>query len=295
MELAGSRGATPLVSVHCITFNHAPYIKHALDSFLAQKTTFPIEVVVGEDCSSDGTREIVEAYINRHPSVIRLITSDRNVGAVANYERTLKACKGKYVAICEGDDYWRDPYKLQSQVDFLERNPEYVLAFHDAIGFDCGGFDPLPNLPTELQIDADSLSLIRTRPISTLTVCFRNVIRELPQEIRSSPILDLCMWSLLGWHGKGKYMPQIAPAAYRRHPGGLMSMQSNQARLRMTAQAYLCLSRYYDRIQEEDISEYFLREACTYAGFALPARGKLRAVVSIMKNLLYCVKRGYRT
>lgn len=295
MEQPNAPDVAPLISVHCITFNHAGFIAAALESFLAQKTTFPVEIVVGEDCSTDGTREIVERYSKRYPKIIRIISSDTNVGAVANFERTLKACRGKYVAICEGDDYWRDPYKLHIQVDFLESHPDYVLAYHDATGFDQNGFDESPQLPAAYRVDADKTDLIRSRPLSTLTVCFRNLIRELPEEVRHSPILDLCMWSLLGWHGKGKFLPQIASAAYRRHTGGIMSMQSEQSRLRMTAQAFLCLSRYYQRIGEIEIADYFLIRACVCTGYSLDTTGKLQAVYAIIENVLYTLFANFRS
>ena len=109
----------PLVSVHMITYNRALYIRQAIDGVLAQNTTFPIELVIGEDCSTDGTREIVFEYQRQHPDLIRLVVSDSNVGASDNSRRSLALCRGKYIAFCEGDDYWTDSYKLQKQADFL--------------------------------------------------------------------------------------------------------------------------------------------------------------------------------
>ncbi len=114
----------PLVSVLSVTYNHAPYIAQAIESFLAQKTTFPFEIVIGEDCSTDGTREIVFGYANRYPKLIRVVASEKNVGGMNNFQRTFAACRGKYVAICEGDDYWHHREKLQIQTDWLEAHPE---------------------------------------------------------------------------------------------------------------------------------------------------------------------------
>ena len=117
----------PLVSVHMITYNHAPYIAQAVEGVLQQKTNFPFELVIGEDCSTDGTREIVFEYQKKYPDIIRVITSDKNVGAKANGYRTMKACQGKYLAFCEGDDYWHHPHKLQKQADYMESHPECGL------------------------------------------------------------------------------------------------------------------------------------------------------------------------
>ncbi len=119
-----------IVSICCITYNHEPYLQRALDSFLMQETTFPVEIVLAEDCSTDGTRTICEEYATRYPKKIHYICSETNVGAVENEARALRAAKGKYIALCEGDDYWTEPLKLQKQVDFMETHPEYSVTFH---------------------------------------------------------------------------------------------------------------------------------------------------------------------
>ena len=121
----------PLVSVKTLTYNHAPYIAQAIEGVLQQKTNFPFELVIGEDCSTDGTREIVFEYQKKYPDIIRVITSEQNVGARMNGYRTEKACRGKYVAYCEGDDYWHCPDKLQKQVDYMESHPECALVHSD--------------------------------------------------------------------------------------------------------------------------------------------------------------------
>jgi glycosyltransferase involved in cell wall biosynthesis len=119
----------PLVSVKMITYNHLPFITQAIEGVLQQKTTFPFELVIGEDCSTDGTREIVFDYQKKHPDIIRVVTSDKNVGMKKNGLRTLEACQGKYIAFCEGDDFWHHPGKLQKQVDYMESHPQCGLVF----------------------------------------------------------------------------------------------------------------------------------------------------------------------
>lgn len=125
----------PLVSIRTSTYNHGPYIKQCIEGILMQKTDFPFEYIIGEDFSTDETREIVFEYARKFPNVIRVITADYNVGSKANGRRCINACRGKYMAICEGDDYWVDPFKLQKQVDFLEKNPDYSMCFHNAVIF----------------------------------------------------------------------------------------------------------------------------------------------------------------
>lgn len=121
-----------LVSINCITYNQESYISEAIDSFMMQKTDFDFEILIGEDCSTDSTGKIVEMYQAKYPDRIRIITSDKNVGFMKNMIRLHENSKGKYIAICEGDDYWTDEHKLQKQIDYLEKNTDCTLCFHAA-------------------------------------------------------------------------------------------------------------------------------------------------------------------
>lgn len=124
-----------LVSISCITYNHAQYIRQCLDGFLMQRTNFAFEVLIHDDCSTDGTTEIIKEYEAKYPDIIKPLYEDENQyqqgkpsgSAVWNFPRA----RGKYIAMCEGDDYWTDPLKLQKQVDFMESHPDYSLCFHD--------------------------------------------------------------------------------------------------------------------------------------------------------------------
>lgn len=126
----------PLLSVVTVTYNHEPFIAQCIEGVLMQQVSFPIEFIIGEDCSADGTRAICQRYAEQYPELIRLIVSDFNVGGLANERRVMAAARGKYIAYCEGDDYWTDPLKLQKQVDFLESHPEYSACFHRFKSFD---------------------------------------------------------------------------------------------------------------------------------------------------------------
>lgn len=128
----------PLVSVCLITYNHVSYIRQALDSVLSQRTPFKFELCLGDDGSTDGTRQICEEYAAKHPEIIRLFNRSRDTVEYKfgvptgnyNYWETIKSGKGKYIALLEGDDYWFDDDKLAKQVVFLEANPDHVLAGH---------------------------------------------------------------------------------------------------------------------------------------------------------------------
>lgn len=121
----------PLASVAMMTYNHAPYVARAIEGVLMQKSHFPFELVIGEDCSTDGTHEIVMEYFRRFPGIIQVITSEDNVGMHANIERILQACRGRYVAWCEGDDHWHCEDKLQKQISYLEAHKDCVLVHSD--------------------------------------------------------------------------------------------------------------------------------------------------------------------
>lgn len=164
----------PLLSVKTISYNHAPYIRQCMDAVLMQETDFTFEFIIGEDCSTDNTREIVKEYAKKYPDIIKLVLSDHNVGAKENSRRCLELCTGKYIAICEGDDYWTDPHKLQKQVDFLELNPDYALLHSSARVIrdkDCLGL--IQDVKKVVRGDVFINLLVRDFFISTLTVCVR--------------------------------------------------------------------------------------------------------------------------
>lgn len=127
------------VSVIVLTYNHVKYIRQALDSVLSQKTTFMYEVLVGDDASTDGTTEIVQEYARKHPKIIRAFIRERNIGATRNGYELVTQAIGRYLAGCEGDDYWTDSQKLQIQFDFLESHPDFSACTHDITVIDENG------------------------------------------------------------------------------------------------------------------------------------------------------------
>ena len=124
-----------LVSVQCLVYNHASYLRQCLDGFVMQKTSFKYEVIVHDDASTDGSSDIIREYAQKFPNIFKVIIQHQNVyskGISPTKKYVLPLCTGKYIAMCEGDDYWTDPYKLQKQVDFLESHPDFTMCFHGA-------------------------------------------------------------------------------------------------------------------------------------------------------------------
>lgn len=128
---SASLAKTPMVSVIMLAYRHEKYIAQAIEGVVAQTCDFPIELIIGEDCSSDRTLEIVLRYQHQYPRVIRVLTAKRNVGMHANGDRCFKACRGEFVASCEGDDYWHDPQKLQMQADAIRTADDITLCHTD--------------------------------------------------------------------------------------------------------------------------------------------------------------------
>lgn len=121
----------PTVTIHCITYNHQRFIKNVIDGFLMQEVDFPIEIIISDDASYDGTSDIIREYASRHKKLITPIIRKKNIGGWRNYRESLSLANGKYIAHCEGDDVWSDRLKLQKQVDFLESNKEIDLVWTD--------------------------------------------------------------------------------------------------------------------------------------------------------------------
>lgn len=276
----------PLLSIVCPTYNHETFLAQTLDGFLSQETTFPFEILVNDDASTDGTARVLASYVERYPQIIRPIYHQVNQFQQGKpcTPGLFKEARGRYIAFCEGDDYWTDPHKLQIQVDFLENHHDYVMTYHDAMTFDLHGERGI-QLQGKWRRDASALELQKGRPISTLTVCFRNVFHELPQELVHAPLGDMCWWSLLGAHGKGKFLGQIKPAAYRVHPGGIFSMRSNKRKLHMSLQTCSALANYYHRLGNQPLYEYFLIQVFGLSLSAISPLHKLQALVLVARNI----------
>lgn len=216
------------LSVLMITYNHEPFIAHAIESALMQRVSFAYELVIGEDCSTDRTREIVTAYQQKFPDRIRLLTRERNLGINRNLAQTLQACRGEYIATLEGDDLWTSPDKLQKQVDFLDRNPDFAISFHDASAFNADG-QITPRICRADQREVSSLEdLLKGNFIPNCTTVFRRGLFEFPEWLYNFRMGDFPLHIFNSQHGKIGYINEVM-SAYRVHSGGVWS-SSNYVR-----------------------------------------------------------------
>src|ERR1700677_971906 len=213
----------PKVSVAMIAYNHAKFIEQAVESVMMQKTSFPFELVLSEDCSTDSTREIVLGLQKKYPDRIRLLLPDKSIAMVSNNIQTFLACTGEYVALLEGDDYWSSPDKLQKQVELLESHPEYsaCAALTRVVAEDDSSEEfYIPSKRTSSRVFTTE-SLLRKNSIATASVMYRNILRE----INFAPLLHLKMtdWPLhilVSLRGPVGYIPEEM-AVYRQHAGGV--------------------------------------------------------------------------
>ena len=260
----------PVLSVHMITYNHEKYLGQAIEGVVSQIVDFPVELVIGEDCSSDRTREIALEYQKKYPSLVRVIYSYKNVGYNRNFSRVLSLCRGKYVATCDGDDIWIDKTKLQQQADFLERNQEYVVCYHDSkVMDDNDNIIKKSNVPAGCKRDYTKYELQRGAFISALTRCFRNVVHSPPDEWFNVLNADRFLITLLGEYGAGHYMRDLEPGVYRHHPGGIWSALAEPEKKAELANTYYWLAVYYQRVGRKDLVNDFIMKMLAEIGIAV--------------------------
>ena len=222
-----------MLSVLMITYNHEKYMRDALDSILKQKLSFDFEIVVGEGCSTDNTRGVLITYKENHPNYFNLILHDKNIGGIQNQIQTTQACKGKYIAIIEGDDYWTDPLKLQKQVDFLESHSDYSICFHPVEIFDQENNKLIEDNITRKVIDTtDIKELAKGNYIHTPSVMLRNDF-VIPSWFAKCPIGDWTLYMIAVRDKKIKRLDDVM-AVYRVHDQSMWSLKTNEHRILST-------------------------------------------------------------
>jgi glycosyltransferase involved in cell wall biosynthesis len=199
-----------------VTYNHAKFIGQAIEGVIAQQTNFEWELVIGEDASTDETQAIAQSYQQRYPNRIRLLSGTKNMGAQPNFIRTYAMCRGKYIAMLEGDDYWTDPLKLQKQIDFLDANPDYVLCFHNVrVQRDGSTESVLYNPPTQ-ALTTGAVDLALRNYIATVSCVYRRVFTEMPAWFAVASAGDFSLHMMHSRYGKFRYLPDVM-AVYREH------------------------------------------------------------------------------
>jgi glycosyltransferase involved in cell wall biosynthesis len=238
-----------------ITYNHERFIAQAIEGVLAQKVDFDVELVIGEDCSTDGTRRIVQEYARKYPNVIRALLPDKNLGAQKNFISVIEACAGDFIACLEGDDFWTDPQKLAKQAAFLDANLECASCFHNVIAFS----DDQGNSSPDLSLNKRGNRLMcrpGTKPRysqneffkgfvpPTCSVMFRReAVGKLPPWFEKLSVGDLPLHVIFTEHGMAGYLPDVM-AAYRVHSSSFWSSRSFLDRILREIEMFEELERY---------------------------------------------------
>jgi glycosyltransferase involved in cell wall biosynthesis len=264
------RADSPLrVTVLVMTYNHARFIAQALDSALAQHTGFDYEILISEDCSTDGTRETVISYSEQHPGKIRLLLSERNLHSNAVVSRGIRAARGQYIALLDGDDYWIAPDKLQKQVDFLDAHPDCSICFHNARVIHEDGSNGPRNWNADHQAQFSTWEDIwMGNFIATGATMFRReALGEVPLWYDEMSITDWPLHVLNARNGRIGYIDEVM-SVYRYHRGGAYSSLSDWHKLETTRQFYLSMNANLgyrcDALIRTALSRYFFDWAREY-------------------------------
>lgn len=253
-----------LISVLVLTYQHAKFIRQCLDGIFAQQTEFDFEVVIGDDGSVDGTTEICREYQQRYPDKVRLFVYDRKsdrsryLGGPGRYNfmHTFPQLRGGFIALCEGDDYWTDPNKLQTQVSFLEENEAFSACFHPVQVDTPQGLKP--DFITKVEKAELSLEdLSRGNCIHTPSIVYRNIFElPFPAFFNTSPVMDYLLHCYAANKGKIKYIERVM-AAYRVHADSYWSSSSSALRTRKWFDVVLPLKDYF---QNPDAGQNFVNQ-----------------------------------
>lgn len=212
-----------LVSIHCLVYNHEPYIRDCLEGFVMQKTNFPFEAIVHDDASTDKSADIIREYAEKYPHIIKPIYQTENQYSQKNgaIGRAINAItRGKYIALCEGDDYWTDPLKLQKQVDFLESHPDYSMSCTDAVVQKGENILNWKRYPVNCEISFYDVVGKRGAWIYTASMLYRKEhMRDYPDFARKCHVGDYPTAIHLALKGKVYFFAEKMVTYRYMHPG----------------------------------------------------------------------------
>lgn len=248
--MAKSLQPRPLVSVAMVTYKHEAFLAEAVESVLAQDLD-DWELVIGEDCSPDGTRAIAERYAAAHPGKIRVVTADENVGGRRNFARTLEACRGKFLSQLDGDDYFTDPTRLERMVGVLDGDDSLAWAYHGVKEVDADGADIGPDRIGDAAKRLDRLDVLRICPAASCGVLHRRPERwDFPQWWWDSPVGDWSLHMHLTGDREIAYVDRFM-SAHRNHGGGVWGGDGEVKQIRLRAKIRAALSGAFDPVPRD--------------------------------------------
>ncbi len=280
------------MSVCVITYNHEKYISAAIEGILMQQASFPFEIIIGEDCSTDSTRSIVKEYADDNIDIIKTQFPEENRGMITNFSLVLQAAKGKYVAICEGDDYWTDPLKLQKQVDFLEANTDYSICFHNVKIWREVEQELVDDfITTDVPETTDVYLLAKENYIHTPSVIVRKNDKVLPdiEKLGKLSVGDYPLYMLYAKYGKIKKL-QDCMAVYR-HGTGVWSVNED---IEYKYSSWLdLLEKLCVYFKDDEVLVNNLKEQCGDSAHKLYLYFKDVDNIKSKKYFLYAIKHNF--
>jgi glycosyltransferase involved in cell wall biosynthesis len=281
--------ATVEVSICIICYNQEKYIVQAIESALGQRCTFPVDILICDDCSTDGTMAIIKSFAERYPGKIKVYPAPANLGMLRNWERALKLCKGKYIALLEGDDFWNDENKLQKQYQILEANPNYSTCFTNAsIKYETGpaGFPDYVTLTGNTYTTHD---LLEYNFVPTCSVLMRNNISEsfFPPAYFKSPFADWVIHILNSQFGQLYFLNEFA-CTYRVHNAGVWGGINEEKQLKNKLLAIDCINEIIEdrtlKVAVKRNRKGILQKLCAYYKQKNEASGYLNYRFKLLFN-----------
>jgi glycosyltransferase involved in cell wall biosynthesis len=275
------------VSICIFTFNHEKYIAEAIDSVLSQVTNFDYEIVIGEDCSSDRTRKIVERYQKQFHERIRTFFNEQNKGIMVNNSQTIMRCESEYIALLDGDDYWIDNQKLQRQVDFLDNNPNFGFCFHDGkiLKID-GAFDTATCCQDINKTEINFSDIICNVSIPTFSILFRRkaLVGYPPPWFSSLDAPDRPLFLLLSSQGPGFYFNECW-GVYRKHSTGHWTGRNYESQWMTHLKIYEVINQHFEGIYNKEFCKCE-HKVCMILAMQLLEDRKFRKSFAFFKRYL---------
>lgn len=288
------QGPPPKASVLMITFNHAKFIAQALESALDQVTSFDYEIVIGDDCSTDGTREIVQRYRNQYPTRIKLRLHAKNLGGYGknNFIDAFFQCRGEYIALLEGDDYWLSPHKLQKQIEFLDCHPDFSVCFHPSLCVNDDG-TPLAHFTDSAIVGAVPQKefytledLLQGDFMPTQSVVLRaGLVRVYPQWFFVPRRSD---WLIFVLHAEQGYIGRIdeVMGAYRIHAEGIWTSMDAVEQVKDSIVSLEMFNAHFEYRYAELIRHVLSREYCSLGGVRMLRGEWPQAAYALTKSFM---------
>lgn len=247
------------LSILLVTYNHEKYIKTAIDSILMQKLNYDYEIVVADDCSTDNTLKIIEEYKRTHKDKFRILKNENNLGITKNYKRGFKACRGEYIAVLEGDDYWINNKKLQKQIAFLNKHQECALVFNrfEVYDMSTNKTNAQPWFSFKSNEITNVKELIKSNFIGNFSTCmYRNeLIEKIEPALYEMVVYDWMLNIVLAQDGLIGYLPRVM-SVYRLNPTGTWSQKSDVNKIKSTIENIMIYDEYLNFKYTQEFTEH---------------------------------------